>query len=359
MGVYSNLAAQRINEASLEKTFQYTDLLEYAINIQQSDQAMFDAMLEMDFHEAYAAKGLISINEADEKGGVVAAVKKIIGKVIEAFRKLMSVARVFLDKVTNHLAEITGQNKRLAQKYRDLDLTNKTVIDAIGDKEISVTIMDPKYSVDPIKDCWKHFFSLKERFEYLYTSDEEVESVKNDIDAIVDKAKDSLKNGFVKKDLKKALSDNDIEMDKLYKGLVNPYSDQIGNLKSNVNKLIGMCQSIQTNYQKKLKDDKLDDQSRKDCSNITKITSYTISNIYIVMNLEKSIIARSCAVERSVFAKCAAIVERANKKQDKDAKSDNKSAETAEDVNAESSNLELQLGAIDIMNEIFIDNLFA
>ena len=124
MGVYSELAAQKINEQNALENFQFSDLLEFAINIEKSDQAMFDAMLEMDFHEAYVEKGLISLNEGEKIDAAKAAVGKVWEKIKELLHKFVSMVGTFIAKLKNVYANLTNKNEKLVAKFGDLNKTN-------------------------------------------------------------------------------------------------------------------------------------------------------------------------------------------------------------------------------------------
>jgi hypothetical protein len=77
MGVYSEMAAEQLNEQNMLDNFKFTDLLEFSVDLERADQAMFDAMLEMDFHEAFCESGLIYLSEEEKASGIENAIGKM------------------------------------------------------------------------------------------------------------------------------------------------------------------------------------------------------------------------------------------------------------------------------------------
>ena len=350
MGVYSNLASQRVNEASMLETFKYTDLLEYAINIEKSNQAMFDAMLEMDFHEAYAAKGLIVVNETEEGGGVKAAVKKIIAKIIEALKKFVSVIKTFWAKLRNHLSDLTGYNKKLIDKIEKKGgLSKDKVLAGIGDKKISITVVNSKKYYDSVAEYFKDVEPIIDQEHF------KVDEVKSTIDGVVESI-GKLDDLFTKKDLKEAINDGSVVVEKLKDLVAEPYGDQIKSLEQKFDVIIKKCNAKAENLDKKLKGADVSDDDRALYNDDIKAINALISGSYKFMNICKSFVARSCASYRSLYAKCGSLIGSGEKA----AEGEKANVENPPAViKQESTELDYQLNTIDIVNEIFIEDLFS
>ena len=324
MGVYSELAAQRVNEASMLENFQFSDLLEYAINIDRANQSMFDAMLEMDFHEAYVEKGLISINEADEKGAFKAAIGKIAARIRELWEKFISVATTFTAKLSNVFAQYSGRNKSLLKSN-------------LGDKAVELIDIVPedlevKYFVGE-KDFYKTFnVDITEINNILNSAKVNPEEDKAKVDEVFKNVGDNINDYFENIKLKEGLESSKINLSHIEEGLKDPKKEGKDFIET-VNKLIGLAKD-QIKNAKKLED-------RAEANDKFAVYSYVIKCAFKYMNFYKSAIARKLMYERSVYAKCAAIYNKHNKS-----------------AKQESTNIDFTLGSIDIVNETFIEELF-
>ena len=292
MGVYSNLAVQKINEQEMLENFQFSDLLEFAIDIQKSDQAMFDAMLEMDFHEAYESKGIITLTEADKENAVKVAVKNIWGKIVEVLNKFLDVVKTFVAKISNKFAELSGKNKQLVERIKTP--IKSTIIEKIKGKNIQVTALN--VDVDVIKNKINAFLKVYEKADSGSDVSGEVKTLLSGLNTV--------DQHFTKIDLVKYL--DEIEIADLRDRVADP-SKELNDALSEVKDLEKMLSDDIKKYNEDAnKEDSSDDARAK--------ASRTASNINIVLDgctkllsFVTSFYARKAACERAIYTKIGVI----------------------------------------------------
>ena len=293
MGVYSNLAVQKINEQEMLENFQFSDLLEFAIDIQKSDQAMFDAMLEMDFHEAYESKGIITLTEADKENAVKVAVKNIWGKIVEVLNKFLDVVKTFVAKISNKFAELSGKNKQLVERIKTP--IKSTIIEKIKGKNIQVTALN--VDVDVIKNKINAFLKVYEKADSGSDVSGEVKTLLSGLNGV--------DQYFTKMDLVKYL--DKIEISELRDKVDDPKKDLNKVIKDDIEPLQAMLSDDIKKYNEDAnKEDSSDDARAK--------ASRTASNINIVLDgctkllsFVTSFYARKAACERAIYTKIGVI----------------------------------------------------
>lgn len=342
MGVYSELAAQRVNEATMLENFQFSDLLEYAINIDRGNQAMFDAMLEMDFHEAYAEKGLISINEGEEKTGIKAAVDKIIAKIKELWEKFISLATTFMAKFRNVLAQFTGRNKALLDQGKKINLLDRfaEVREALPDNtEVKIFSAGKNEKTGADNGISDIFAPDTEALKRLVdTENVNVERGQNRIDSIFGLDK-SIDDYFESVDLKGKLAQRNF-LQNIHDHLI--YASTFGKgVENNIGGLITYAKDEIKKLSKENKGKDVSTTTRADNANRLSVCSAIVKAAIKYMNFYKSVVARSLMYDRAVYAKCLAVL----KKNDKSAKH-------------EATDMNFTFDAIDFMNESVIEEMF-
>jgi len=376
MGVYSNLAVQKINEQEMLENFQFSDLLEFAIDIQKSDQAMFDAMLEMDFHEAYESKGIITLTEADKVGALKAAAKGFWGKIVEALSKFLSIVKTFFAKVSNVFAELSGKNKMLIEKIGPLD--QKKLLAAVGDNESQVTIIDQPDAFK--RNILSRIDKVRNEMNKAVAGD--TDSIKSDIESDIKNLHSAIEENFKKVSIKESVSK--VNLNNLYNSVKNPEIDK--DLKNTIDKLIEDIKKHISEFDKKKDGEEVSQEDRAKYSNIISGLNTCMSGAVKIFSVIKSYFARKAAAERALYTKYGTLLgtkltvgnkvdlaANAGKAVGDKAKEAGKNAAgkvadaakgAKEAVKSKltkeaAEELEYQFMAIDVVNETYIEELFA
>lgn len=123
MGIYSTEAAKLFKANEVEFDPNAAGLLEFAINSQEADHAMFEAMLEMDYMEYYQEAGQMVVTEEEKSEGAGNAIKAVGKKIVAAIEKFLQVVQVAMQKLVNFVMEKTKADKKLVEKFgKSLDL---------------------------------------------------------------------------------------------------------------------------------------------------------------------------------------------------------------------------------------------
>jgi hypothetical protein len=294
MGVYSNLAVQKINEQEMLENFQFSDLLEFAIDIQKSDQAMFDAMLEMDFHEAYESKGIITLTEADKENAVKVAVKNIWGKIVEVLKRFLGMIKTFIAKISNKFAELSGKNKQLVERIKVP--IKSVIIEKIKGKDIQVTALN--VAVDVVKNKIDAFLKVYEKADGGSDIAGEVKTLLSGLDAT--------DQYFTKIDLEKYLDQDKFEMADLRDRVADP-KKELNDALSEVETLQQMVSDDITEYEKKAKNEKSSDDDRAEANRIARNLNVVLDGCTKLLSFITSFYARKAACERAIYTKIGAI----------------------------------------------------
>jgi len=150
MGIYSNLAVKTVQENGLAvDNTNAAGLLETAVALAIAEQSMFDALIELDFREAYVQKGVTILTEADQEQVKESKIrnlwegfKKIVEKVKNA---VVSAVNKFFAKVE----QLVGADAKLVKRFGDI---NPEAV--VGfDKEITVVKnWDVEYDGEVLQD---------------------------------------------------------------------------------------------------------------------------------------------------------------------------------------------------------------
>lgn len=140
MGIYSTAAANLLKENEVEYNPNAASLLEFAVNSQRADQAMFESMLEMDMSEYFIESGVLVVTENDKLEGAGNALKAIGKKIVDLVEKAIQTLEAAWNKFQNFVLEKSKADKLLLKKFgKDFDM-NKVKANA-GEK--TVTVLQP------------------------------------------------------------------------------------------------------------------------------------------------------------------------------------------------------------------------
>lgn len=352
MGVYSELAAQKIEEQNALENFQFSDLLEFAINIEKSDQAMFDAMLEMDFHEAYVEKGLISLNEGEKIDAAKAAVGKVWEKIKELIHKFLSMVGTFIAKLKNIYADLTNRNERLIKRFGDLNKDN--ILKTVGDKKIEVKIVKDKEKVKSI--IMGQIPKFRTNLNNCLNGGVEIDAAKKFVeDELAVSAYSDIEGDFDTVSVVDFV--NTPAFDKLKDSVKSPKKD----IDQVIKVIEGFKDEIEKAEDKVLKDTDTDsDEDRLKCNKIIGCLNEYMKGASKLLSFTVSFYARVAATERSLYAKLGSLDKKKEApKEDKAAAEAPTEEAKAEEVKKESAEIDFTFMAIDVMNESYIEQLFA
>ena len=367
MGVYSELAAQKINEQNALENFQFSDLLEFAINIEKSDQAMFDAMLEMDFHEAYVEKGLISLNEGEKIDAAKAAVGKVWEKIVTLLRKFDGLIKTLVAKFTNKMAELSGKNKQLVDKIKDLDKAELSKKLEGTDFEVTALNVDVPVDLNKIDALEKIYENVKNGSES--NPDEAVKEILSKLDTY---------QYFTKVDLAKWVDSNDLTA---LKNSVSDPQKEVNDVIGKINNLKKKVEADIGEFEKKASAEGASDENRADA--MKKIAGFNavMKGFSKLISFVINYYARKVACDRAIYSKLGAVMGVKLDAKDKVEQAKNvanDAKEGAKDVAGKVKDtvdkvvggkgklateaveeLEYKFMAIDVMNETYIEELFA
>lgn len=114
MGVYTNMAANYVNNIGDNPVL---ESLQFSLDMQKADHAMFEALIELDFDEVYQEAGLSVYTEADIKAGRKFSLKAIKAKVVEYINKFIDMIKRVTAKIVAKLQDIFNKDKKLVKKY--------------------------------------------------------------------------------------------------------------------------------------------------------------------------------------------------------------------------------------------------
>lgn len=294
MGVYSNLAVQKINEQEMLENFQFSDLLEFAIDIQKSDQAMFDAMLEMDFHEAYESKGIITLTEADKENAVKVAVKNIWGKIVQVLNKFLSLVKTFVAKISNKYAKLSDKNQQLVERIKTP--IKSTIIEKIKGKNIQVTALN--VDVDVVNNKIEEYLKIYERVKSESDISGEVKTFVSKLDAT--------NQYFTKIDLEKFLDKKENEISKLRDRVADP-EKELNDTLSEIKALQQMVSKDITDYEKDANNEKSSDDARAEASRIARNLNAVLDGCTKLLSFVTSFYAHKAACDRAIYTKIGVI----------------------------------------------------
>lgn len=165
MGIYSAKAAEMLKESDVEFNPNAAGLLEFAVNSQKADQAMFDTMLEIDFREAYQAKGTIVTEAKEEAEAKDNAVMGIIKKIGAAIEKVIQTIMLAIEKLKQTVLEKTKLDKKILETKLDAAKIKANLTD--NDKEKVIVLPKSEEEIKKTKyfeaiDYLSMYYSKKE-----------------------------------------------------------------------------------------------------------------------------------------------------------------------------------------------------
>lgn len=347
MGVYSNLAAQKVSEDAMIGSFSANSLLEFSINVQREEQAMFDAMIEMDFREAYYEHGVISITEAEKESGEKAASLGIIAKI-----------KAMLDKF---IQTISLAVKKFVLKFQDFFKINEKLVKSIGDIDIEALKLAQKSGkYDNLKftvfyDSKNNFSdlkSLKKLRELEAETKKAIEDEKGKKDANYSDILDKLVNDINDPQMNMDINDDSLFGEETLSDLLRD-PKYFGDLKRGVTvKSKDSIQTVTEEVKQAIDDAKkakreLKDDDRAYLSAMNAMYAKFISAYTKLLNTIINITVKSLSAQRATYAKLGSIVKKY------------KNAKKPEDVKVDESAVMLEMFTIDMTNEEFMDNIFA
>lgn len=114
MGVYTNMAANYVNKIGDNPVL---ESLQFSLDMQKADHAMFEALIELDFDEVYQEAGLSVYTEAEAKSGRKFSLKAIKDKVVAYINKFINMVKQFAAKIIAKIQDIFNKDKKLVKKY--------------------------------------------------------------------------------------------------------------------------------------------------------------------------------------------------------------------------------------------------
>jgi len=128
MGIYSAEAAMAYKDNVYNPDA--AGLLEFALESQRAEHAMFETMLEMDFVEYRMSNNDMIVTEADKGAGFGAAIKGVWNKIVEAIEKAIETVSAFLKRLGEFVLEKTKADKLFVKKYsKDFDIAKAAAND--------------------------------------------------------------------------------------------------------------------------------------------------------------------------------------------------------------------------------------
>lgn len=383
MGVYSNLAAQKVSEDAMIGSFSANSLLEFSIAVQREEQAMFDAMIEMDFREAYYEHGVISITEAEKEGGVKAAASGIIAKIKALLEKFIQTISLAIKKFVLKMQDFLKLNDKLVKSIGDINTEDLKVEFNTG-KYADVKVIRVNSEKIDIADKLKQLRDLEAKAK----SDIEAEKDKKDnarYGDILDKLDNDVKDVEV---TDKEFNDQftEVHIFDLKPEYIKQLKDDVSKgYKSTVDSVTGDVKKAIEEAKKAKKDIKGDDRAYLSAMNAMYakfIAAYTK-----LLNVAINTTVKALSTERATYAKLGKIAKAgANNKEGRKSLDEKRKAqerfansaagkELAKDVEDaqkysgagyasggsydESAMIALEMFTIDMLNEEFMDSIFA
>ena len=344
MGVYSNLALEKINEQSAIENCEPNSLLEFAVDIQRADHAMFNSLLEADFHEAYVNNGVVLLTEADEKESMKVKIKNIFQKIVEFLKnlitKIKNAVESFIVKVEQFFAKNKVQGKvitaeNIKEKFKDaMDTKIKWVEDLKDNEDWTYDILNARTSIDKS------------------TSEEDIAKIFKDAYEKVEKHFEELhKEGTITE----FLADNNISIDKISKNILQGKFEQLFKLKEDIKKCDQDTKAMQNEF---------DPDKNSDIDDYYAARCWMIANTYgayttKVIKLKSDYIKDKLKADRALFTKFS-LKEKAVKPAAEDKKEEVKK-ESCVYYNTKEELLEAteaQFFAIDMLNENYAISIF-
>ena len=338
-----------------------TDYVQLLIDIEETNQSLFEAVIELDFAEAYNKAGLNTLTESDISAIHEAETKNFKEKVNTIIQKVKDWLYNFFGNIVRTIQNLASNDQKIKEKY-DLSKLEGERKKKFYASEKEITIMDgtkmEEYITkvtEPLKECESFLVNLAVN---KTVSDEEVAKIKSVIENHK-KSDDTISTSeLVKKVKVKDISSTELAdicsyINTGYKKNVETHKKT----KEESDKIISAAKKMVDSIKES---DKAEDA--KNASNISKIVSEVANIITRINNVMFKVTKQIIAVERSAYLKIGNVVGPVPGKEDTkvEAPENNKEKE-AEVVNGESS-IELQEAydfLIEQTSNEYIDYLFA
>lgn len=384
MGVYSNLAAQKVSEDAMVGSFSANSLLEFSIAVQREEQAMFDAMIEMDFREAYYEHGMITLTEAEKEGGVKAAASGIIAKIKAMLEKFIQTISLAIKKFVLKMQDFLKLNDKLVKNIGDINIEDLKVAFSSG-KYADVKVVKVNSKKIDIADKLKQLRDLEAKAK----NDVEAEKEKKEnaqYSDILDKLADDVKEVEVSdKEFNDQFSDiYIIDLAKEPEYVKQIKDDVAKGYKSTVDSVTEDVKKAIDDAKKAKKEIKGDDRAYLSAMNA--VYAKFIAAYTKLLNVAINTTVKALSAERATYAKLGKIAKAGKndtegrkklaEKNEKKNQFANSTAgkELAKDIadvekyqgagfggsaQDESATIALEMFTIDMLNEEFMDSIFA
>lgn len=353
MGVYSSMARNMISEEAAVKEFHSTNLLEFAIEAQKADQSLFDAMIEMDFREAYAENGVISITETAEEQAKKSAVKKIAEKIVGLFVKFADTVARIVDTLVIKVQQFV--NKQRSEKGKEnpfVELVKKNggfTSDVISQFPGKVKVVIPgKFGVEPFESIHGMISAIESE-----TDAEKLDpsAIADKVNAEIDKAEKGYKESFA-----------EVSAENLTPSILDSYGKMFTSVSAKSEDSINLeafnkMKRETADARKKispLKNLKMDEDQRVILSR--KYSCYTkiLSGESKFIKMASSLMVQELATYRATYIKMATFLAKTKKAADKEKKNVKECAEMI----SQNSQTVMEMYAIDVLNEDYVNSIF-
>jgi hypothetical protein len=305
MGVYSEMAAEQLNEQNMLDNFKFTDLLEFSVDLERADKAMFDAMLEMDFHEAFCESGLIYLSEEEKASGIESAIGKMKEKLVALINKFVEMIKTAVAKIMNALAELTERNKALVAKIGELNKNEFRKLFADYPKKGEVKITNVKEGFDDeVKAAFKKLSDIQKDAN----NDKRVLAIKDGIRGTVEDAVSDAANNY--SSYFEVMTAAEFINTKMFDGLYSVVKNGGGGMVATVSREVENAKKTAQMDIKALKADKKTadgDESRELVNAKIAVYSAVSAGYSKVLSVCANFVASRSAYYRSAYAKLGAI----------------------------------------------------
>ena len=360
MGVYSNLALEKINEQSAIENCEPNSLLEFAVDIQRADHAMFNSILESDFQEAYVNNGVVLLTEAEVKEGEDAAKKKAASRTVTTpptsrtvteQQKIVELLKKLVEKIKSAIESfiIKAEQFFAKNKVHGKALTVENIKEKFKDS------MDVKIKwVQDDETNWVMDIVKANNTAGGKSAEEAVEAMKGAYDKLEEEFKNLHKEGTIAE----FLNDRNISIDKISKNILQGKFEQIRNLRESAKELENSINKDIANYAA-IKDSA--DSSEEDKASASNSwTRYNAFGTYVTKTvaLRMKYIKEKMSADRALFTKFSLKEKAVKPAEDKKEEAEKESCVYYNTKDELLEATEAQFFAIDMLNENYTISIF-
>lgn len=106
-----------VNESTSLKEQTSFNPLQFTIDLHRADQAMFEAVINLDLMDAFNESGVISVSESEMEMQLEAAGNGILQKIKNLIAKAKQAIKNFITKIKDKFDDIFNKDKKLYEKY--------------------------------------------------------------------------------------------------------------------------------------------------------------------------------------------------------------------------------------------------